>query len=149
MATRAELERGDQLSTLWSWFDLPMAKWLEGIGPLSDDDELLRVEQEMTDDSMVIRAEMPGIDPDKDVQITVSDGVLVIRGQRRFERKQDDGGRTRTEFRYGSFSRALSVPDGMDPDDVTATYRDGILEVRFPYKVPSTTEPRKVEVTRS
>jgi HSP20 family protein len=98
---------------------------------------------------MVIRAEMPGIDPDKDVEITLEEGVLSIRAERRSEKTDEQAGRTRSEFRYGSFSRSLRVPKEMNPDDVTASYKDGILEVRFPCKVPTQAAPHKVTVNRS
>ena len=103
----------------------------------------------MTDDSMVIRAEMPGIDPDKDVEVTVADGLLSIRAERRFEEKEEKEGRTRSEFRYGAFSRTVRVPQDIDVDDITASYKDGILEVRYPCKMPTEAPPRKVAVTRS
>jgi HSP20 family protein len=109
----------------------------------------LRIEQEMTDDSMVIRAEMPGIDPDKDVDITLSNGVLRIHAERKSERKEEQAGRTRSEFRYGSFERTLRVPDEVNVDDIKASYKDGILEVRVPHKVPTEAQPAQIPVTRS
>jgi HSP20 family molecular chaperone IbpA len=68
---------------------------------------------------------MPGIDPDKDVEVTIQDGVLTIHGERREEHKDT----RRSEFYYGSFSRSVALPTGADEDDVQAAYKDGILEV--------------------
>ena len=135
---------------LWDWFEAPeLGRWFEGLRPWSREERRLRVEQEVVDDTMVLRAELPGIDPDKDVEITVADGLLNLRAERRFEEKEDKGGRIRSEFRYGSFSRTIRVPRELSVDDVTASYRDGILEVRFPFKVPTENQPRKVPVTRA
>jgi len=75
---------------------------------------------------------VPGIDPDKDVKITIDNGFLTIRAERLEEKKE--GGRS--EFRYGSFIRSATLPTGADPDDVTATYGDSILEVRVGIKPP-------------
>lgn len=106
--------------------------------------------EEFTDDgTLIVRAEMPGIDPEKDVTITVSDGMLHITAERSEE--QEKSGRTfhRREFRYGSLARSVPVPDGVDEDKVEASYKDGILEVRVPLpeaKVASTAH--RIPVTR-
>ena len=91
----------------------------------------------------VLRAELPGIDPKKDVTVTVADGVLTVKAERRDETKQEH----RTEFRYGAFERTLPLPSGATLDDVKATYETGVLEIRIPTSGP---EPRthKVPVQR-
>jgi HSP20 family molecular chaperone IbpA len=86
---------------------------------------LIRVEDKMEDDHYVIRAELPGINPDNDVKITVDDHTLVIDA----ERSEEKADKTHTEFQYGSFHRAMSLPAGVKPDDVTATYPHGIRTV--------------------
>ncbi len=91
---------------------------------------------------------MPGIDPDKDVQITVSDHTLHLRAERREETKTEDKGSYRSEFRYGTFSRTVQLPVGATEKDVKATYRDGILEVRIPVDRRAA-EARKVQVQRA
>jgi HSP20 family protein len=103
----------------------------------------------MTDDALVIRAEMPGIDPDKDVEITVADGLLTIRAEQRSESTEENEGRTRSEFRYGSFERTLRVPRDVNVDEITASYKDGILEVRVPSSVSSQDDVRQIPVKRS
>lgn len=109
----------------------------------------MRMEEFVDGDTLVVRAELPGVDPDKDVEITVSDDVLTIAAERREERTEGEEGKPgyRTEFRYGSYRRSISLPAGVSADAVTATYNDGILEVRAPVARP-TTEPQKVAVTR-
>ena len=89
------------------------------------DERLLKLEDEMDDSHHVVRAEIPGIDPAKDVDITVRDGRLTIKAERT-EKKQSN---RRSEFSYGSFVRSVSLPPGADEDDITATYDNGILTV--------------------
>ena len=92
----------------------------------------MKVEEFQEDGHLVVRAEMPGIDPDKDVEITVSNHMLHLRAERRSETKTEDKKGYRSEFHYGSFARSVPLPVGATDDDVTATYNDGILEVRVP-----------------
>ena len=81
----------------------------------------------------------PGIDPDKDVEITSDDGVVRIHAhhEEKSERKQQRG--YHSEFRYGDLEREIVLPKGASAKDVAATYKDGILEVRIP--CPETVEP--------
>ena len=95
-------------------------------------DHFVRVDEFREDDTLVVRAEVPGIDPEKDVQITVADGVLHIGAERREEKKEEGKDYYRQELRYGSFSRDLPLPPGVNESDVKAKYRDGILEIRVP-----------------
>lgn len=97
---------------------------LTGLRPALDT-RVMRLEDEMKDGRYVVRAEMPGVDPEKDIDITVRDGQLTIKAERS-EKKDFDG---RSEFSYGSFVRAVSLPAGADEDDIEATYDKGILTV--------------------
>ena len=108
----------------------------------------LRVEEFVDAGALVVRAEMPGIDPEKDVEITVADGVLTITASR--EEKTEHKGKDsyRSEFRYGSFSRSVVLPAGATEEDVTASYTDGVLEVRVPLGEEPKPEPKKIQVTR-
>lgn len=148
MATEVEMRR-ERPARWWDLLDMPDMRLFEGFGPLFRDEDRLRIEQELTDETMKIRAEMPGIDPEKDVDITLDDGVLSIHAERRSEKTDERAGQTWSEFRYGSFARSVRVPKDMNPDEVTASYKDGILEVTFPYKVPTKAQSRKVAVTTS
>jgi HSP20 family protein len=111
-------------------------------------DEMIRVEETVNDDHLTIKAEMPGIDPAKDVEIEFADGLLTISAERREEEKTEDNGRTVSEFRYGSFRRTLRVPKDAKPEDVTAEYKDGILTILVPLPKATTPEVTKVAVTR-
>jgi HSP20 family protein len=84
------------------------------------------------DGTVVIRAELPGIDPAEDVKIAIEDGRLTISGERHEHHETEDTHGYRSEFQYGSFERTVRLPAGARFDDVVATYRDGILEVRVP-----------------
>jgi HSP20 family protein len=90
------------------------------------------VEEFEEDGVYTVRAELPGIDPEKDVEITVQDGLLAIRAERRQEAKVEEPRFLRSEIRYGAFSRTLPLPQGCTEADITAEYRDGILTVRLP-----------------
>jgi HSP20 family protein len=107
----------------------------------------LRVEEFREGNELVVRAEMPGIDPDHDVDIHVSNHVLSLRAERRQESKTEEEGRYRSEFHYGSFSRSIPLPNGASEQDVKASYKDGVLEVRIPID-EAKAEKTKVPVQR-
>lgn len=96
-------------------------------------------------EDLVIRFELPGVDPEKEVEIAVEDGMLLVRGERRFEDEERGEDYLRREVARGTFERAISLPEGVKPDDITATYRDGILEVVVP-KAAALPERRTVPV---
>jgi len=92
----------------------------------------MRVEEFVDGDKLVVRAELPGLDPDKDVELTISDGVLHVRAERQEKSEEKTKEGYRSEFHYGSFQRSVPLPVGTKDEDVTANYTDGILEVRIP-----------------
>ena len=94
----------------------------------------------MEDGHYVVRAEIPGIDPAKDIDITVRDGRLTIKAERT-EKKEAKG---RSEFRYGSFVRSVMLPAGANEDDIKATYDKGILTVSV--AVPEQAAPTEKHV---
>ena len=111
-----------------------LADWLESpwTGPppfLAG--QVFRVEESVRDDRYVIRAELPGLDPENDIEVTVDGRTLTIRAERRHE----DTGPYRSEFRYGSLARAVRLPARVDAADVTARYDNGVLEVSVPVAV--------------
>jgi HSP20 family protein len=141
MTVPARRER-PMFADLMDWFEsefpaLPIMRPFTG-------GQLVRVEDYVSEGQYVVRAELPGIDPEKDVEITVDDGVLTVKAERREEKKE--GGRS--EFRYGSFSRSVSLPAGADEDNVSATYRDGILEVRTPLKEQEKPEAKHIAIAK-
>jgi len=85
----------------------------------------MRVEDYVKDGTYVLRAELPGVDPEKDVEVTVSRGILMISARR----QEETGGTHRSEFRYGAFARSVTLPEDADEDHIRASYGSGILEV--------------------
>ena len=111
-----------------------LADWLESpwTGPppfLAG--KVFRLEESVRDDRYVIRAELPGLDPENDIEVTVDGRVLTIRAERRHENQEPN----RSEFRYGSLAREVRLPAGVDPADVAARYDKGVLEVSVPVVV--------------
>lgn len=87
-----------------------------------------RIEEYTEDGNEVVRFELPGVDPDKDVTVSVAGGMLTIEGAR----VEPMTAPVRSEFRYGSFVRQVPLPAGADPTKVSASYDRGILTVRVP-----------------
>ena len=106
---------------------------LLGLGPAPEPDRgpEMRCEEFSRDGAVVVRAELPGLDPGRDVEVTIADGVLRLRARRRPEPGEGRSG-TRSEFFYGEMVRTLALPPGARADAVTATYADGVLEVVVP-----------------
>jgi HSP20 family protein len=90
----------------------------------------MRVEDYLKDGYYVVRAELPGIDPGKDIEVTVSKGILTITATRHEEAE----GKHRSEFRYGTFTRSVTLPGGADEDHIQASYDMGVLEVTVKIK---------------
>lgn len=112
--------------------------------------EVIHVDEYREGDTQVIRAELPGVDPERDVDLTVANGMLRINAERRVEEKAEDKGWVRHELRYGSYTRTLPLPEGVSEADVAASYQDGILEIRVPIPPePAEHEPTKIAITKS
>jgi HSP20 family protein len=96
-----------------------------------------------TDDSFVLKADLPGLAED-DVNIEVEENVLTVSGERKEEHEEKREGFVRVERSYGSFRRSLTLPEGVDPEAVSASFEKGVLEVRIPK--PEQRKPRKVAI---
>ena len=96
-----------------------------------------------TDEHLVLRADLPGLSRD-DVQIEVKDGALTVSGERKAEQEERTEGYYRVERSFGSFSRSLTLPDGIDADAILADFDEGVLEVRIPK--PAERKPHRVEI---
>jgi len=126
---RAEAEHMEPLSTWEHWPEIFFRPWFSAFGG----ERFMRVEEFAEDGTLVVRADLPGIDPEKDVEITLADHLLTIEAERHEEEKTEKRRYVCNELRYGGFSRTISVPEGVTEADVKASYRDGVLEVRIPY----------------
>lgn len=102
---------------------------------------LMRLEEELSEGKYEIRAEIPGVDPAKDIDVSVHDGQLTIKAERT-EKKEQTG---RSEFSYGSFTRTVTLPAGADEDNVTAALDKGILTVSVPVS-SQVAGPKKVQI---
>ena len=122
---------------LVDWFEEPFLTLRPYLG------QPIRVEEYVEDDHYIIRAELAGIDPQKDVEVTAGSGYLTIRAQRSGKTE----GKHRSEFRYGSFSRTIELPPGADTDDVTAAYADGILTIKIGAKGEQKEALKRIPVT--
>ena len=96
-----------------------------------------------TDDHFVLRADLPGMKED-DVKIEFDDGTLTVSGERKAEHESKNEGYYRVERAFGSFSRSLTLPQGVDPEAVEASFDKGVLEVRIPK--PEQRKPRKISI---
>jgi HSP20 family protein len=96
------------------------------------------------EDHFVLKADLPGL-TDGDVKIEVADNTLMISGERKAEHEQTERGWYRIERSFGSFSRSLTLPDGVDPDAINAEFHNGVLSVRIPK--PEERKPRRIEIS--
>jgi HSP20 family protein len=103
------------------------------------------VEVNEQDNQLQVRVDLPGI-PKENVKVEIEDGVLVVQGERREERSEGDERRgfRRTERRYGSFYRAIPLPEGVETDKAEAHMKDGVIEVRLPMNAQRQT--RQLEI---
>lgn len=111
-------------SDVGDWFDAEFPQL--GTHPI-------RVEDYQEDGRYVLRAELPGLDPDSDVKVTVDAGVLTVQAQRTEETKD----RYHSEFHYGALRRSVTLPSAAEEDKISAKYEHGILEVVVPLRGPA------------
>lgn len=104
----------------------------------------LPVDVSMTADELVVEAQLPGIKPD-DVDITIENGRLTIRGQSGTERSEEDGDFLVREIRRGTLARSITLPTGLKPDNATAGFADGVLTLRIPKA--EEVKPRQIRIS--
>jgi HSP20 family protein len=109
---------------VFDWLESPWTMLHLGTG------HPMRMEDYVKDGTYVVRAELPGVDPEKDIEVAVSKGVLTISAHR----QEETEGKHRSEFRYGAFARNVSLPEGADEDHIQALYDRGVLEVTVALK---------------
>ncbi|WP_149826320.1 Hsp20/alpha crystallin family protein [Streptomyces tailanensis] len=105
----------------------------------------IRIEEQVTDEGYCLRAELPGLDEDKDIQLDITHGVLSLRA----ERSEETKGRHHSEFRYGTFARSVRLPQGAQEDQVKAEYKDRILAVTVPIAGAEKAPVTRIEVRRA
>jgi HSP20 family protein len=138
MLTRRDYR--SQLEDVVDWLEAPWAMLRPGMS------HMMRLEDFVKDGNFIIRAELPGLDPGKDLDVTVEDGILTIRA----ERREEEVGKHHSEFRYGTFTRGVTLPASADKDHIDAVYGHGILEVTVPLADKRTEElERKIPVRQN
>lgn len=144
MTKRDQRRERESWVTPWSWFEDPWGEFrqlqkeinrLFRDFPMSERSEgamwAPRVDVSETDKNLIIHAELPGI-PKEKINIDFNEGVLTISGERSEERREENATYHRMERSYGKFLRQFSVPHDVDPNSITASYKDGVLEVVIP-----------------
>jgi HSP20 family protein len=96
-----------------------------------------------TEDNLVLRADLPGVDRD-DIEIEVKEGVLTVSGERKAQHEEKREGFHRVERSFGRFSRSLELPKGVEADNIGASFERGVLEVRMPK--PAERKPTRIEI---
>ena len=99
-----------------------------------------------TDQNIVMKAELPGVDP-KNVEIRVEDGTLYLKGERKFEKEVKEENYHRVERSYGSFTRSFALPSSVDAEKAAAEYKDGVLTLTLPKKEEA--KPKTIKILAS
>jgi HSP20 family molecular chaperone IbpA len=133
------------LADPWAGWPLDVTEW-----PFLDIStaEFIKVEEFVDGDHLVIRAEVPGVVPDRDIDVSVDNGVLTIAAERQESNREKLERGYRSEFRYGSFVRQVRLPAGTSAEVVSAAYKDGVLEIRLPKPAPEAA-PRRIQIQRA
>ena len=105
-----------------------------------------RIDVSQRSNELVVRADLPGMNKD-DVKVDVTDDAIVIQGERRREHEEEKGGIYRSERSYGSFYRAIPLPEGAITDQAKATFKDGVLEITMPAPPEQVTRGRRIEIS--
>jgi len=101
-----------------------------------------------TDENLVLKAELPGINPDS-VEIRVEDNTLYLKGERKFEKEVKEQNYHRVERSYGAFTRTFSLPGSIDADKVAANFKDGVLTLTMPKKEEAKPKTIKINVSKN
>jgi HSP20 family protein len=145
-----ELIRWNPMRELFS-FRHPLDHFFDGLfSPVVGDDAKLSlwewnpvVDVYDNDENIVIKAELPGIDK-KDITIDVKDGVLTLKGERSYDNEVKEDKYCRRERSFGKFERAFRLPADVDPEKISADYKDGILKIDIPK--PEEQKPKQITV---
>jgi HSP20 family protein len=128
----------------WRTFNLPMlGDWGDGL----ESAVVPRVDVRETDQEVEVVAELPGMD-EPDIDVSVSQGMLTIRGEKRSEREEEDDGYVLRERSFGRVERIVPLPDGLDVDSAQATFKNGVLTVRIPKTAETQRAAKRISVRR-
>jgi len=138
LATQSHLDRlfREAFSPVWGEGELSTRTWAPPVDIYENGD------------SLVLKAELPGVDP-KDVEVRVEDNTLYLKGERKFEKEVKEQSYHRVERSYGTFTRSFSLPNSIDSDKVQAEYKDGILTLTMPKREEAKPKTIKINVTKN
>jgi HSP20 family protein len=131
-------EMNQLFDDVWRGFDLPAAA---GSGYRLQP----KVDVAETDKDIEVTVELPGLD-EKDVEVTLADGVLTLKGEKKSERKEEGKGFYLAERSYGSFQRSIALPEGVDVEKVSAEFSKGVLTVKAPNLPEVQSNARKIAI---
>jgi HSP20 family protein len=135
---------------VWSNLTWPSWAWFDELFRDSEWRRPFKIEECKDEGFWFVRAELPGVDPDKDVEVQIVNDELVITAQKSESHEHKGRHEVRSEFRYGSMTRTVPVPKGVDESKISATYKDGVLEVRVPLPAgPAVEAPHRVAIKRA
>jgi len=137
MAVPARRTVPSRFPDLLDWLESPWGSWL----PFGST-HTFRVEDYLENGKYLIKAELPGLDPEKDIEVTADASTLTIHAERREESKEAH----HSEFRYGALTRSVGLPPGADLGKITAKYDQGILEVSIPVPEQGEQKGRRITV---
>lgn len=118
----------------------PPSKWLQQFGEFR-----AILDMKDTDEALLISADLPGVEL-KDIDISINEDTLCIKGEKRTEKEEKDKGYYRMERSYGSFHRLLPLPCSVDKDNVAATLKNGVLKITLPKTKESLKNEKKIVV---
>jgi HSP20 family protein len=141
LTRRPRNDYGSMLDVFDRMFD---SMW--SVGPATNGGTTMPLDIYEKDNKVFLCASIPGIKP-SDIEVSVDDDVLTIRGETKQTWESDEKTKVyRKEFRHGVYSRSIRLPEGLDLDKIEATFDNGLVTVSIPRSEPVRTEPRKIEV---
>lgn len=140
---RSRLPQSGIFTTLQREIDRVFDDFSRGMGSLPMSDVFPRMDVTERDNEIEITAELPGLE-EKDVEVTLSDNMLTVKGEKKEEREEKTAQRHMVERSYGAFSRSIELPAGVDPAMIKATMNKGVLRLTIPK--PAQSNAQKIEV---
>jgi HSP20 family protein len=124
------------------WFDFSLSRLFDGDGPAAWTPAVDVLESK---DDVVVKADVPGLSKG-DIEVSVRNGALEIRGEKKEERRTQRKGVVRTERSFGSFYRSIPLPDGVNESKIKASYKNGVLEVKLPKVEGAKSRQQKIAI---
>lgn len=134
----------DDFNQISRWMGERFPSLLEEESNIATSEWMPSVDIQEKDNKFIINADIPGVDP-KDIEVSMDQGMLSIRGERKTETKTEKNGYRRVECNYGVFNRRFSLPLSADPDKITAKGKNGVLQITIDKR--ETTKPKLIKVS--